>query len=137
VVVVDEHADDANGAGDRDTTQDPEPNPPPAPPAGGADITAQLTQAREFKAKLAEEYRQVQLLRTTIAKEASARGEHTREAGRWAHERIDGDFKVDDPHTPPWAIQKLIAAATLVRAMPEPSTPEACNLHREAQALSE
>jgi hypothetical protein len=31
--------------------------------------------------------------------------------------------------------QKLIAAATLLRAMPAPSTPEARNLHHEAQAL--
>jgi hypothetical protein len=33
--------------------------------------------------------------------------------------------------------QKLIAAATLLRAMPAPSTPEVQNLHREAQALIE
>jgi hypothetical protein len=33
--------------------------------------------------------------------------------------------------------QKLIAAATLLRAMPAPLTPEARNLHREAQALIE
>jgi hypothetical protein len=35
------------------------------------------------------------------------------------------------------ASQKLIATATLLRAMPVPSTPEARNLHREAQALIE
>jgi hypothetical protein len=33
--------------------------------------------------------------------------------------------------------QKLIAAATLLRAMPSPSTPEAQNLHCEARALIE
>jgi hypothetical protein len=33
--------------------------------------------------------------------------------------------------------QKLIAAATLLRAWPAPSTPKARNLHREAQALIE
>jgi hypothetical protein len=33
--------------------------------------------------------------------------------------------------------QKLIAAVTLLRAMPAPSTPEVRNLHREAQALIE
>jgi hypothetical protein len=33
--------------------------------------------------------------------------------------------------------QKLITTATLLRAMPAPSTPEAPNLHREAQALIE
>jgi hypothetical protein len=77
----------------------------------------------------------VRLLRASIAGEASARGESARELGRQARERINTDFNVDDPNTPPRASQKLIAAATLLRAMPAPSTPEARNLHREAQAL--
>jgi hypothetical protein len=79
----------------------------------------------------------VRLLRASIAGEASARGECARELGKQARERINADFNVDDPNTPPRANQKLIAAATLVRAMPAPSTPEARNLHREAQALIE
>jgi hypothetical protein len=57
--------------------------------------------------------------------------------GRQARDRINADFNVDDPNTPPRASQKLIAAATLLRAMPAPSTLEARNLHREAQALIE
>jgi hypothetical protein len=57
------------------------------------------------------------------------------ELGRQARKRINVDFNVDDQHTPPRASQKLIAAVTLLRAMPEASTPEAHNLHREAQAL--
>jgi hypothetical protein len=44
---------------------------------------------------------------------------------------------VDDLHTPPLASQKLIAVATLLRAIPESSLLEARNLHREAQALVE
>jgi hypothetical protein len=60
-----------------------------------------------------------------------------RELGNQACERINTDFNVDDLNTPPRASQKLIAAATLLRAMPVPSTPEARNLHREAQALIE
>jgi hypothetical protein len=40
--------------------------PPPSPPTG-ADINAQLAQARELEAKLAEEYRTVRLLRASIA----------------------------------------------------------------------
>jgi hypothetical protein len=88
-------------------------------------------------AKLAEEYRTVRLLRASIAGEASARGEHARELGRQARDRINADFNVDNPDTPPRASHKLIAAATLLRAMPAPSTPEARNLHREAQALIE
>jgi hypothetical protein len=79
----------------------------------------------------------VQLLRATITGEASARGEHVRELGNQARERINVDFNVDDPNTPPHTSQKLIAAATLLRAMPAPSIPEARNLHREAQALIE
>jgi hypothetical protein len=39
--------------------------------------------------------------------------------------------------TRPCASQKLIVTATLLRAMPAPSTPEARNLHREVQALIE
>jgi hypothetical protein len=60
-----------------------------------------------------------------------------RELGKQAHERINVDFNVDEPNTPPRASQKLIAAATLLRDMPVPSTPETRNLHREAQALIE
>jgi hypothetical protein len=104
----------------------------PTSPAGGTDINAQLAQARELEAKLAEEYRAVRLLRATIAEEASVRDERARELGKQARERINTDFNVDDPNTPSRASQKLIAAATLLRAMPAPSTPEAQNLHREA-----
>jgi hypothetical protein len=46
--------------------------PVPSPPTG-ADINAQLAQACELEAKLAEEYRTVQLLRASMAGEASAR----------------------------------------------------------------
>jgi hypothetical protein len=86
---------------------------------------------------MAEEYRTVRLLRASMAGEASARGECACELGRQARDRIDANFNVDNPDTPPRASQKLIAAATLLRAMPAPSTPEARNLHREAQALIE
>jgi hypothetical protein len=43
----------------------------------GADINAQLAQARELEAKLVEEYHTVRLLRASIAGEASARSERT------------------------------------------------------------
>jgi hypothetical protein len=52
----------------------------PSTPAG-ADIDAQLAQARELEAKLAEEYRTVRLLRASMAGEASARGERAQELG--------------------------------------------------------
>jgi hypothetical protein len=67
----------------------------------GADINAQLAQACELEAKLAEEYRTVRLLRASIAGEASARGERERELGRQARDRINTDFNVDNPDMPP------------------------------------
>jgi hypothetical protein len=87
--------------------------------------------------KLAEEYRAVRLLRASITGEASARDERARDLGRQARERINADFDVNNPNTPPRASQRLITTATLLRAMPAPSTPEAQNLHHEAQALIE
>jgi hypothetical protein len=79
----------------------------------------------------------MRLLRASITGEASAHGECGRELGRQARGRINADFDVDNPNTPLRASQKLIAAATLLRAMPAPSTPEARNLHHEAKALIE
>jgi hypothetical protein len=79
----------------------------------------------------------VRLLRASIAGEASARSERARKLGRQARERINVDFHVDNPNTPPRASQKLVAAATLLRAKPAPSMPEARNLHREVQVLIE
>jgi hypothetical protein len=99
------------------------------------DINAQLAQARELEAKLVEEYCAVRLLHASIFGEALTRGEHVCELGKQARECINTDFNVDDPNMPPCASQKLITAATLLRAMPAPSTPEARNLHREVQAL--
>jgi hypothetical protein len=139
VVIDDEHADSANeaGGGAGDAPQNPCLSVPPTSPTGGADIAAQLAQARELEAELTEEYRQVRLMRATIAGEASARGERACELGRQARERINADSNIDDQHTPSRASQMLIAPATLLRAMPEPSMPEARNLRREAQALIE
>jgi hypothetical protein len=82
----------------------------PSAPAG-ADADAQLAQARELEAKLAEEYRTVWLLRASMAGEASARGERVRELGRHARDRINAD----NPDMLPRASQKLVAAATLQR----------------------
>jgi hypothetical protein len=65
------------------------------------------------------------------------RDERAHELGKQARERINADFDIDNASTPPRASQKLMAAATLLRAMPAPSTPEARNLHREVQALIE
>jgi hypothetical protein len=147
IVLTNDQANTANvtEAGDGEVPPGPGTGPhqgagPSAPPPSlsrGADINAQLAQARELEAKLAEEYRAVRLLRSSIAREAFARGELARELGKHARERINVDFDVDNPNTPPRVRQKLVSAATLLQAMPAPSTPEARNLHREAQALIE
>jgi hypothetical protein len=79
----------------------------------------------------------VQLLRASIAGEASARSERACELGKQARERNNIDFDVDNPSTPPRASQKLIATTTLLRAMLAPSMPEARNLHRDVQVLIE
>jgi hypothetical protein len=87
----------------------PEPRAKYAPtsPARGTDINAQLSQACELEAKLAEEYRVVRLLRASIAGEASAHGERVHELGKPARERINADFNVDDPNTPQRTSQTL------------------------------
>jgi hypothetical protein len=103
------NATDATGAGDGEllpalgTTSRlaAGPSAPPSSPLTGADINTQLAQARELEAKLAEEYRTVRLLRSSMAGEASARGERARELGRQARDRINADFNVDNPDTPP------------------------------------
>jgi hypothetical protein len=74
---------------------------------------------------------------TSIAGEASAHGERACELGKQARDRINADFDVDNPSTPPRESQKVIAAAALLRAMPAPPTLEAWNLHHDAQALVE
>jgi hypothetical protein len=74
----------------------------------------------------------VLLQRASIAGEASARGECVREMGKQARECINADFNDEDPNTLLRASQKLIAATTLLRAMPAPSTSEARNLHHKA-----
>jgi hypothetical protein len=79
-----------------------------------------------------KEYRTVWLLRASIVGDASAHSERARELGNQARDRINADFDVDNPSTPPRASQKLIAAAALLRAMPILSMPEVRNLHHEA-----
>jgi hypothetical protein len=88
------NATGAAGAGDGEVT--PAPGIAPRLAAGlstpaGADIDAQLAQAHELEAKLAEEYRTVRLLRASMAGEASARVERARELGIQARNRINAE----------------------------------------------
>jgi hypothetical protein len=111
VVITNDPANAANVAGASDGEVPPAlgtgsrwaagPSAPPPSPPTGADINAQLAQAHELEAKLAEEYRTVRLLRASIAGEASAHGERACELRRQARDRINADFNVDNPDTPP------------------------------------
>jgi hypothetical protein len=125
VVIANDPANATGAAGADDGEVTPAPGIAPRPAVGpstpaGADIDAQLAQARELEAKPVEEYRTVRLLRASMVGEASARGERVRELGIQARDRINTDFNVENPDTPPRASQKLIAAATLLRAMQPP-----------------
>jgi hypothetical protein len=59
-----------------------------------------------------------------------------RELDKQARECIDANFNVIDPNTPLRASQKLIAVATLLRALPAPSTPATRNLHHRHRLSS-
>jgi hypothetical protein len=106
VVIANDPANATCAAGAGDGVVTPAPGIAPRLAAGpsapaGADIDAQLAQARELKAKLAEEYRTMRLLRASMAGEASMSGERVRELGIQACDRINADFNVDNPDTPP------------------------------------
>src|SRR6185437_14208435 len=66
-----------------------------------------------------------------------ARGAHAQAVGRVARERILADDNVDKPPELKTAGKKLVTAAYLLLAMPEPSMTSGRNLRREAQALIE
>jgi hypothetical protein len=108
------------GAGDGEVTPAPGVAPRlaagPSTPAG-ADVDAQLAQARELEAKLAEEYRTVRLLRASMAGEASARGERARELGKQARDRINaqdnrGRHKISPPWEGPYVVVKVLKPGT-------------------------
>ena len=77
----------------------------------------------------------MQKLRLTLEQERAAHGTKAREARRVAQQQILADGREGSPLGLPRASQKITAAALLIRAMPEPSTPEGHNLRNKAQAL--
>ena len=54
-----------------------------------------------------------------------------------AQDRMLAEGREESPLALPMASQKITAAVLLIRAMPDPSTPEGRNLRKEAQALLE
>ena len=57
--------------------------------------------------------------------------------GTCCREQILAEGHEGSPLALPRASQKITTAALLIRAMPEPSTPEGHNLRKEAQVLLE
>ena len=129
--------DDGDGGADAQANQ---PVVPPAAPSSSSSSVArqaQLAQHKELQAKLDEQRRQTQELRTALEQQRTVHGEHAQAAARVARERILADDNVDKPPELKTAGEKLVAAAYLLQAMPEPSTTSGRNLRREAQVLIE
>lgn len=98
---------------------------------------AQRAQLDELEMKAEEDQRVAQAMRAAIDEDHLPRGLRAREAGHVTRERILNDDDVNDPLNLARMSQKLITAVALLRAMPEPATPEGRNLHHKAQALVE
>ena len=129
-------ANDEDGGADVRAKQ---PAVPPAAPSSSSSAArqAQLAQLNELQAKLDEQRRQTQELRAALEQQRTVPGAHARAAGRVARERIQADDDVDKSPELKTPGEKLVAAAYLLQAMPEPSTPSGRNLRREAQELIE
>ena len=79
----------------------------------------------------------MRLLRTALEQERTSRGARARAAGCVAQERILADDNVDNLLDLKRASQKLVTAAYLLQAMPEPSTTKGRNLRNKARVLIE
>ena len=137
VVEIGPPEDDDGAASAAAARGDPQTSRPRATPPTDPTYPAQLAQIQELEAKLAQERQRLHELRAALDPGPPTRGERAREAGRVARTRIEAEAGGNDPLALARASQKLVVAATLIRAMPEPSTPEGRNLRREAQTLVE
>ena len=109
----------------------------PSSSSSSAARQAQLAQLKEVQAKLDEQRRQTQELRTALKHQRTARGTHAQAVGRIVQEWILADDNIDKPPELKTAGEKLVAAAYLLQEMPEPSMTSGRNLRREAQELIE
>jgi tyrosyl-tRNA synthetase len=98
----------------------------------------QLEQIRELQDRLDEERENLRLLQRTLEQERAARahGGGARERACDVNHRIVED-QVVDPLVFGRASQNMVAAAMLIRNMPEPSNPDAHRARDEIQALLE
>ena len=129
--------DDGDGGADAQANQPLVPPAAPSSSSSSAARQAQLAQLKELQAKLDEQCQQTQELRTALEQQRTAHGAHAQAVGRIARERILPDDNVDKPPELKTDGEKLIAAAYLLQAMPEPSKTSGRNLRREAQVLIE
>jgi hypothetical protein len=106
-------------------------------PAGGQD--AQLEQIREVQARLNEEAGQLVQLRQNIGQEWAGRApaEEARHLAQDVQHRITDDARARLPPASSGVGQNLVAAAILLRAMPEPSTTEGQRIQGELKNLLE
>jgi hypothetical protein len=104
----------------------------------GAAQEAQLEQIQELQAMLDKKRENLRLLQQTLEREraACARGRGARERACDVNRRIIED-RVGEPPVFNRASQNIIAAAMLLRNMPEPSTSEACQARDEIRGLLE
>jgi hypothetical protein len=106
-------------------------------PAGGQDT--QLEQLREMQAKLDEEIGRLVQLRQNIEQEWAGRAlaGGARHRARDVQRRIIDDARIGLPLAFSGAGQNLVAAAMLLRTMPEPSTTEGQRIQGELKDLLE
>jgi hypothetical protein len=106
-------------------------------PAGGQD--AQLEQIREVQARLDEEAGQLVQLRQNIGQEWAGRAPagEARHLAQDVQHRIADDARARLPPASSGVGQNLVAAAILLRAMPEPSTIEGRRIQGELKNLLE
>jgi len=125
----------------------PPPNPTPgihpgargtasAPPGGQR---PDLEQLNELEARLEEERVRLRQLRETLVQDPSSRGDggEARRRARDVNRRIIEDEGGDIPPVFSTANQNMMAAALLLRAMPEPSNPEGRRVRQGLRGLLE
>jgi len=120
------------GAGPSNATPPPNTTPGIHPGARGAASAPvegrrpDLEQLNELEARLEEERVRLRQLRETLVQDQSTRGDggEARRRARDVNRRITEDEGGDNPPVFSTASQNVMAAALLLRAMPEPSTPE-------------
>jgi len=101
--------------------------------------TPDLEQLNELEARLEEERLRLCQLRETLVQYQSAHGDggEARRRARDVNHRITEDEGGDDPLVFSTASQNVMAAAILLRAMPEPLTPEGRRVRQGLRGLLE